>query len=83
MLSSLRNNPVRLFAAATAALALVAHYVPDLPTALVLALVATLLGVGEGVRYATTPNAQVAATVAQVPEGHVLVPVPAPPAPTP
>ena len=59
MLESLKTNPVRIYAVATAALALVAHYVEDLPTALVLALVAAVLGVGEGVRAKVTPTSRV------------------------
>ncbi|MFF3552927.1 hypothetical protein ACFYXL_05865 [Streptomyces tsukubensis] len=40
-------HPARLSAAVAAALALVAHYVPSLPTELVVALVAAILGTGE------------------------------------
>jgi hypothetical protein len=56
MIESLKNNPVRIYAVVAAALALVAHYVPDLPTPLILALAAALLGVGEGVRAQVTPT---------------------------
>lgn len=59
MLNAIKTNPVRLYAVATAALALVAHYVPDLPSALVLALVAALLGIGETVRANVTPMSKV------------------------
>ncbi|MFG2916267.1 hypothetical protein ACGF0D_25675 [Kitasatospora sp. NPDC048298] len=45
-----KSHPARLYAVVTAALALVAHYVPSLPSALVLALAAALLGVGESVQ---------------------------------
>lgn len=50
MLDSLLNNPVRLYAVFTAALALVAHYATSLPQGLILGLVAAILGVGETVR---------------------------------
>lgn len=55
MLEDIKNNPVRIYAIVTAAVALLGHYVQDIPTALVLALVAAVLGVGEGVRSAVTP----------------------------
>lgn len=42
-------HAARFYAVAVAALALVAHYVPSLPSALVLALVAAVLGTGEAV----------------------------------
>ncbi|WP_405016426.1 hypothetical protein OHV05_04385 [Kitasatospora sp. NBC_00070] len=45
-----RTHPARLYAVLTATLALVAHYVPGLPTALALALVAAVLGTGEAVQ---------------------------------
>ena len=54
-MESLRNNPVRIYAVVAAALALVAHYVPDLPSPLILALAAALLGVGESVRASVVP----------------------------
>lgn len=41
-----RRNPVRLYAVAVAALALVAVYVPGLPREEVLVLVAAVLGIG-------------------------------------
>ncbi|WP_411094315.1 hypothetical protein [Streptomyces sp. 021-3] len=44
------QHPARIYAVAVAALALVAHYVPELPSALVLALVAAVLGTGEAVQ---------------------------------
>jgi hypothetical protein len=59
VLEAIRTNPVRIYAVITAALALVAHYVPDVPTVLVLGLVAAVLGIGEGVRAAVTPNSKV------------------------
>jgi hypothetical protein len=55
MIESLKNNPVRIYGVVAAALALVAHYVPDLPSPLILALAAALLGVGESVRSAVVP----------------------------
>ncbi|MCX4663362.1 hypothetical protein [Streptomyces uncialis] len=45
-----RTHPARIYAVAAAALALTVHYVPDLPSALVLALVGALLGIGETVQ---------------------------------
>ncbi|MEV7278113.1 hypothetical protein [Streptomyces sp. NPDC093111] len=52
-------HPARIYAVAVAALALVAHYRPDLPSALVLGLVAAVLGVGEAVQR--TENGKTAA----------------------
>ncbi|MFJ1640806.1 hypothetical protein [Streptomyces sp. NPDC088256] len=46
----IKAHPARIYAVAVAALALVAHYVPELPSALVLALVAAVLGTGEAVQ---------------------------------
>ncbi|MGW3229407.1 hypothetical protein [Kitasatospora sp. NPDC001095] len=46
----IKSHPARLYAVLVAALALVAHYVPSLPSALVLALAAAVLGVGESVQ---------------------------------
>ncbi|MFD8611416.1 MULTISPECIES: hypothetical protein [Streptomyces] len=46
----IQSHPARIYAVAVAALALVAHYVPELPSALVLALVAAVLGTGEAVQ---------------------------------
>ncbi|MFD7070355.1 hypothetical protein ACFV97_24330 [Streptomyces sp. NPDC059913] len=48
----IRTHPARIYAVAVAALALVAHYVPELPSALVLGLVAAVLGTGEAVQRA-------------------------------
>ncbi|MFE5896864.1 hypothetical protein ACFQ67_05500 [Streptomyces sp. NPDC056488] len=44
------KHPARIYAVAVAVLALVAHYRPELPSALVLGLVAAVLGVGEAVQ---------------------------------
>ncbi|MEV0445459.1 hypothetical protein AB0I84_08130 [Streptomyces spectabilis] len=52
MFTFIRTHPARIYAVAVAALALVAHYVPELPTALVLGLVAAVLGIGEAVQRA-------------------------------
>lgn len=46
----IKTHPARIYAVAVAALALVAHYVPELPSALVLGLVAAVLGTGEVVQ---------------------------------
>lgn len=58
-MNSLRFNPVRLYSIAVAALAVLAHYNPDVPTALYLGVVAALLGVGEGVRAVVVPTAKI------------------------
>ena len=54
-MNTLRNEPVRLYSLAVAVLALASHYVADLPTPLLLAVVAALLGVGQAVRGKVTP----------------------------
>ncbi len=54
----IKAHPARIYAVAVAALALVAHYVPSLPSALVLGLVAAVLGTGEAVQR--TENAKTA-----------------------
>ncbi|SCD35282.1 hypothetical protein [Streptomyces sp. OspMP-M43] len=46
----IKTHPARIYAVAVAALALVAHYVPALPSALVLGLVAAVLGTGEAIQ---------------------------------
>lgn len=48
----IKQHPARIYAVLVAALALVAHYVPDLPSALVLGLAAAVLGTGEAVQRA-------------------------------
>ncbi|ROQ59128.1 hypothetical protein EDD93_6509 [Streptomyces sp. 840.1] len=48
----IKQHPARIYAVAVAVLALVAHYVPDLPSALVLGLVAAVLATGEVVQRA-------------------------------
>ena len=45
-----QTHPARIYAVAVAALALVAHYFPELPSALILALGAAVLGTGEAVQ---------------------------------
>ncbi|MCF3119701.1 hypothetical protein IPZ68_08255 [Streptomyces arenae] len=45
-----KTHPARIYAVAVAALALAAHYFPGLPSALVLGLVAAVLGTGEAVQ---------------------------------
>ncbi|MFE9569230.1 hypothetical protein ACFYMW_12130 [Streptomyces sp. NPDC006692] len=47
-----QTHPARIYAVAVAALALVTHYMPELPSALVLGLVAAVLGTGEAVQRA-------------------------------
>ncbi len=46
MLNAIKRNPIRIYAVVAASVALVAHYAPDLPEALVLALVSAILGIG-------------------------------------
>lgn len=46
----IKAHPARIYAVAVATLALVAHFVPELPSALVLGLVAAVLGTGEAVQ---------------------------------
>jgi hypothetical protein len=46
------GHAARLYAVAVAVLALLAHYVPDMPTELVLGVVAAILGTGEAVQRA-------------------------------
>ncbi|MFF2039368.1 hypothetical protein ACFVVX_02975 [Kitasatospora sp. NPDC058170] len=60
-----RTHAARLYALAVAVLALVAHFVPELPSALVLGVVAAALGLGEAVHRVAgpTPVAEPAKTV--------------------
>ncbi|OKI71411.1 hypothetical protein AMK15_01930 [Streptomyces sp. MJM1172] len=58
-----KANPARVYAVAVAAIALVAYFVPALPTELVLGLVAAVLGLGEAVQR--TENAKTAKASAQ------------------
>ncbi|MFI9228620.1 hypothetical protein [Streptomyces rimosus] len=60
MLTFIHTHSTRLYAIAAATLALVAYYVPGLPTELILALAAATLGTGEAVQRienAKTANA--------------------------
>ncbi|MBZ4319542.1 hypothetical protein [Streptomyces huiliensis] len=50
MITFLRTHPARIYAVLVATVALVVHYVPDLPDALILAVAAAVLGVGETVQ---------------------------------
>ena len=45
-----KTHPARIYAVLVAALALVVHYLPDLPAALILGLAAAVLGIGEAVQ---------------------------------
>jgi len=59
MTNPLKMEPVRLFAIASAALALAAFYAPALPVPLILGLIAAVLGVGSEVtRRQVTPVAK-------------------------
>ncbi|MGW2883087.1 hypothetical protein ACWDBP_44390 [Streptomyces sp. NPDC001233] len=50
MIDFIHAHSTRLYAIATAALSLIAYYIQDLPTGLILALVAAILGTGEAVQ---------------------------------
>jgi hypothetical protein len=69
----MKFEPVRIYAIAVSALAVVAHYMPDVPTALYLGVVAAVLGLGEGVRSAVTPNAKVIVGTTDVPDGGDVI----------
>lgn len=56
MLEALKNHPVRIMAILTAVVALIAHYVPDLPVPLILAIPAAVLGMGEIAASKVTPT---------------------------
>lgn len=58
-MNNIRRNPVRIYSVAVACLALVAQYVPDLPTALILGVLAAILGTGEVVRSKVVPLSDV------------------------
>jgi hypothetical protein len=66
---NLKLEPVRIYAVAVSALAVAAYYLPDLPVALYLGVVAAILGVGEGVRSTVTPNSKVVVSTNDVPNG--------------
>ncbi|MFC9651453.1 hypothetical protein [Streptomyces sp. NPDC056937] len=48
--SFIRDHATRAYAVLVAVLALVAHYVPSLPSALILGVAAAVLGAGEAVQ---------------------------------
>lgn len=50
MSTFIRTHNARLYSIVTAAIALLAHYVPGLPSEIILALVAAILGTGETVQ---------------------------------
>ena len=54
-MNNITTNPVRIYSIVVACLALVSQYVPDLPTALILGVVAAILGTGEVVRSKVAP----------------------------
>ena len=51
-----KTHAARIYALAVAVLALVAHYVPTLPSALILGVVAAALGAGEAVQRIAFPG---------------------------
>lgn len=73
LLDYLSNNGPRVYAVAAAVIALVAFYVPALPVALVLAVVAALLGVGEKVNRANVPASKVVVTEDDLASGEEVV----------
>ncbi|GAA0488336.1 hypothetical protein ACFQ2B_39385 [Streptomyces stramineus] len=60
-------NSTRLYAIAAAAIALVAHYVDDLPQALILGLAAAVLGTGEVVQRVEDGKTKAAAIPSPTP----------------
>ncbi len=72
MTQFLKSHPARLYAVATTVLALIAHYVRDLPDALILAVIAATLGVGETVQRLEDTKTREAG--ADVPTGTVSGP---------
>lgn len=59
IIDAIKANPVRLYAVAAAALAIVAFYLPNVPSELFLGLVAAVLGLGgEVTRALVTPEAK-------------------------
>ncbi|MFF4507626.1 hypothetical protein [Streptomyces sp. NPDC001401] len=50
MIDFIHAHSTRLYAIAAATLSLIAYYVQDLPTGLILALVAAVLGTGEAIQ---------------------------------
>nr|BEK66822.1 hypothetical protein KPHV_40490 [Kitasatospora purpeofusca] len=59
-MSFVRAHAARIYALAVAVLALLVHFVPELPSALVLGVVAAALGVGEAVHRVTGPAPETA-----------------------
>ncbi|WP_327073337.1 hypothetical protein OG196_15215 [Kitasatospora purpeofusca] len=72
MIEFIKGNPARLYAIAATILALVAHYVRDLPDVLILAVVAATLGIGESVQRLEDTKTREAG--ADVPTGTVSGP---------
>ncbi|MEU7158503.1 hypothetical protein [Streptomyces chrestomyceticus] len=73
MLTFIHAHSTRLYGIAAAALALVAYYVPGLPTELILALTAAVLGTGEAVQRienAKTTKALTSATQVSTPSSQ-------------
>jgi hypothetical protein len=58
-MENIKRNPVRIYSVAVACLALVSQYVPDLPAALILGVLAAILGTGEVVRSKVVPLREV------------------------
>ena len=73
---AIKDNPVRIGAIVSAAIALAAHYIPDAPWPLVAGLIAAVLGTGELVRSDVAPMSRVAVHVDELTdlEGVFMVP---------
>ena len=50
MMTFVRAHAMRIYAVVAALLALVIHYLPDLPSDLIMGVVAALLGIGEAMQ---------------------------------
>ncbi|WP_152646004.1 hypothetical protein [Streptacidiphilus albus] len=81
MASFLARNGVRIYTVVAAACAIGAHYLPALPTALILTGVAAMLGVVVDASTVSLPEHQEA--VAEAARGAAALPVVAPVAPVP
>lgn len=69
-MEAIKNNPVRIFAIVTSVVALAAFYFPALPVALILAIPAAILGLGELTRSKVTPSRNVVLSEADLDEAE-------------
>ncbi|MFG3200357.1 hypothetical protein ACGFYT_30035 [Streptomyces sp. NPDC048208] len=65
----IKDHAARLYAVVVALLALAAHFVPALPSELVLAVVAAILGLGETVQRAENRKTAEALAICPCPRG--------------